>query len=108
MIFGQATRTLTRLAANPAMNPVANLVVSNVPGPRKPLFCTGCQVQALFPVSAVGDSLGLNITFFSYLDQLNIGLLADSKLVPDLPALGQAVREELDLLVDACLPAEKE
>jgi diacylglycerol O-acyltransferase / wax synthase len=108
MLFGQATRTLARLAANPAMNPLANLVISNVPGPRKPLFCSGCQVQALFPVSTLGDSLGLNITIFSYLDQLNVGLLADPKLVPDLPALGQAIRDELDLLFQACLPAEKE
>ncbi len=99
MLFGRATRMITRLAADPAMNPVANLVISNVPGPRAPLYCAGSRVLALYPVSTIADSLGLNITIFSYLDQLNIGLLADPKLVPELAALGEAIRAELDELV---------
>lgn len=99
MLFGRATRMITRMAADPAMNPVANLVISNVPGPRAPMYCAGSRVLAIYPVSTLADSLGLNITIFSYLDQLNIGLLADPKLVPNLDALGEAIRAELDVLV---------
>ena len=105
-LLAQATRTLTRLAASPAMIPLANVVISNVPGPRKPLYCAGHQVRAIYPVSSVGDSLGLNITVFSYGDELNFGLLADATLVPDLPALGEALRAELDLLHTITRPKE--
>ena len=99
MLFGRATRSLVQLGSNPALHPLVNLVISNVPGPRVPLYCAGTQVREMYPVSTLGDSLGLNITIFSYLDQLNIGLLADARLVPDLPDLAQAIRDELDLLV---------
>jgi hypothetical protein len=46
----------------------------------------------------VSDSLGLNITVFNYLDQLNISLVADRVLVPDLDGLAACLRAELTYL----------
>ena len=46
----------------------ANLVISNVPGPREPLYCAGAQLEAIYPVSAILDGVGLNITVMSYRD----------------------------------------
>ena len=37
--FGPAIRMMTGIAASDALTPVANVVISNVPGPRIPLYC---------------------------------------------------------------------
>ncbi|WP_328302584.1 WS/DGAT/MGAT family O-acyltransferase [Actinomycetospora sp. NBC_00405] len=75
-----------------------NTVVSNVPGPREPLYLGGARMTHYIPVSAIADPVGLNITVQSYVDQLDIGLLACAELMPDLHALADAVVEEFEAL----------
>src|SRR5918999_3728936 len=57
--------------------PPLNLIISNVPGPREPLYCAGAQLQANYPVSAIVDGVGLNITVLSYRDHIDFGIVAD-------------------------------
>ena len=75
-----------------------NLFVSNIPGPSVPLYLAGHQVVASYPVSAVADGQGLNITVLSYLGGLHFGLTADRELVPDLDVLAGYLAEELEEL----------
>jgi WS/DGAT/MGAT family acyltransferase len=67
--------------------PPLNLVISNVPGPREPLYLAGAQMQANFPVSVIVDGVGLNITVLSYMDHLDFGIVADRQQVDDAWAL---------------------
>lgn len=67
--------------------PPLNLVISNVPGPRDPLYCAGAQLQANYPVSAILDGVGLNITVLSYRDHLDFGIVADREQVEDVWSL---------------------
>ena len=99
ILFGRAMRAITRVAASDAFDPATNLVISNVPGSRSPLYCAGARVLAHYPVSVIADSLGVNITLFSYLDQLNVRLVADPELVPDVDGLAEAMTEELAVLL---------
>jgi hypothetical protein len=48
--------------------------------------------------------MALNITLFSYLDNLHVGLTADKDLVPDVELLAQALVNELDLQVSLLMP----
>lgn len=76
----------------------ANLVISNVPGPRVPLYLAGARMLSYEPVSIVTHGLGLNITAMSYLDTLHVGLVACPRAVPELPrlaALLEAAHREL-------------
>lgn len=79
--------------------PPVNLLISNVPGPRQPLYLAGAQLQASFPVSVVENGVGLNVTVMSYRDHLDFGIVADRDQVEDawamLDALGGAL-EQLD------------
>jgi hypothetical protein len=59
-------------------------VISNVPGPREPLYAAGARLLHYYPVSTIVDGQGLNVTVQSYLDTLDFGLVADRDLVPDL------------------------
>jgi diacylglycerol O-acyltransferase / wax synthase len=42
-----------------------NLLISNVPRSRQPLYFAGAQLCHTFPVSIVADGQGLNITVAS-------------------------------------------
>ena len=76
--------------------PPLNLVISNVPGPRDPLFCAGAQLEALYPVSAILDGVGLNMTVMSYRDHMDFGIIADRDQVDDTWGLLDRTREALD------------
>jgi diacylglycerol O-acyltransferase / wax synthase len=84
--------------------PPLNLVISNVPGPRLPLFIAGARLEAHYPVSAIVDGVGLNMTVMSYLDHVDFGIVADRDQLPDVWPLLDASRRELDLLAAALLP----
>ena len=81
---------------------VANIVISNVPGPPVPLYLAGAKMTANFPVSIVTHGLGLNVTIQSYNGSLDYGLIACKRTVPDLrkfaDAMQAAHQEFLDLM----------
>jgi hypothetical protein len=79
--------------------PPLNLVISNVPGPRDPLYLAGAELQANYPVSVVVDGVGLNITVMSYLDHLDFGIVADREQVDDVWSMLDGLRHALDELV---------
>ncbi len=99
VLFGPAMRTVLRLASSRRLNPAANVIISNVPGPRTPLYCAGARVLANYPVSTIVDGMALNITLFSYLDNLHVGLTVDSDLIPDVDLLARVLTNELDVQV---------
>ncbi|MDH5264051.1 MAG: wax ester/triacylglycerol synthase family O-acyltransferase [Betaproteobacteria bacterium] len=71
--------------------PLANLVVSNVPGPQAPLYLAGARMLTYWPASIVEHGLGLNITVQSYCGSLDFGLVAARKAVPDIRSLVRAL-----------------
>ena len=81
--------------------PPLNLVISNVPGPREPLYCAGAQLQANFPVSVVIDGVGLNMTVMSYRDHVDFGIITDRDQVDDAWALMDRTAAALDELETA-------
>ncbi len=88
--------------------PLANLAISNVPGPRQPLYLAGGQIRACWPLSIVEHGLGLNITVFSYCDSLDFGFTVARNAVPDVALLAQALTAayaELDELPVAAVDA---
>ncbi len=111
--LGEFTETLTPLVTSSAMRLVsrlkladrihlpANLTISNVPGPRSPLYFAGAQLQNYIPVSIVTDGMGLNITVHSYVDSLDIGIVAARELVPDVEHMADLHLAEIDALFDA-------
>lgn len=86
--------------------PISNLIISNVPGPPVPLFCAQARVRAMYPVSIPMHGLALNITVQSYLDQLDFGLTADRRAMPDVALLASHLPAAFAELAAAILPAE--
>ena len=96
-IHARASRVTLRLSARNAVSPIFNVVISNVPGSATPLYSAGARLLANYPVSAVTDGMGLNITVLSYEDRLDFAIVADREQVPDawplMDALGTALDE---------------
>jgi WS/DGAT/MGAT family acyltransferase len=87
------------------VRPPFNVMVSGVRGPDFPLFCAGSRVSALYPVGPIAEGVGLNVTIFSYLDQLHFGLLSCRKLLPELSDFAVSVDDALGELVGCALDA---
>ncbi|MEO6144878.1 MAG: wax ester/triacylglycerol synthase family O-acyltransferase [Dermatophilaceae bacterium] len=104
-LANQAWRLSARLRLMERVSPF-NLIVSNIPGPRVPLYLAGAEVLSYHPVSALVDGQGLNITVMSYRGNLYFGLIACRKLVPDLEVMAGYLREELDALTAAANSAD--
>ncbi len=92
----------TKLAS--AIPPIANLVISNVPGPPQMLYAAGLPMRAYFPLSIVEHGLGVNITVMSYAGSLDFGIVVARKAVPDPRKLAQALLEAHEELKKRTLP----
>ncbi len=99
-----ATR-LTRLISNfrlfDHVAPLFNLIVSNVPGPDFPLYLAGARMVAMYPVGPIIEGVGLNVTVFSYLDSLYVGVQGCRVLTPDVDTVARGMEESLAELVAA-------
>jgi diacylglycerol O-acyltransferase / wax synthase len=72
-------------------NKVLNLNISNVPGPRERGRVGGALVTEIYSVGPLTAGSGLNITVWSYVDQLNVSVLADGATVKDPHEVTEAV-----------------
>ena len=96
-VAARAAQVAARLRLVEQVRPF-NLIVSNVPGPNIPLYLAGAPLQAYYPVSAIADGQGLNITVLGYLGQLHFGVLACRELVPDVDRIAGYLADELAAL----------
>src|SRR5690606_28858173 len=79
--------------------PIHNLVISNVPGPRFPLFLEGARLEAIYPLGPVMEGAGLNLTLMSYLDAIDFSFLVDAELVPDVWEMAHMTTAALEELL---------
>lgn len=106
------------LASRDGQNKVLNLNISNVPGPRERGRVGGALVTEIYSVGPLTAGSGLNITVWSYVDQLNISVLSDGATVKDPHEVTEAmvadflqirraagISEDLTVVADAMAPA---
>lgn len=84
MLYGRA-RVAEKLPV------VANVVVSNVPGPAVPLYLAGARMLSNHPASIVVHGLALNVTVQTYDQSLDIGLMACARACPETGELAAHV-----------------
>ncbi|MEO7398308.1 MAG: wax ester/triacylglycerol synthase family O-acyltransferase [Ilumatobacteraceae bacterium] len=103
-VAARAMRMYSRLRIADRMNPPFNLIISNVPGPNYPLYSAGAELKHFYPVSALGDGQGLNMTVQSYNGNLDFGFIACRDLVPDLWTMIDYLHETMAELLSYCDP----
>lgn len=103
-IAGFAPPTLHALGARVASGlsrRVFNVVVTNVPGPQRPMFAAGARMLESYPVVPLAKGQALSIGVTSYDGQVFFGLYGDRAAMADLDVLAQTLRDALDELVAA-------
>ena len=93
-LFGQITEMLHLSNQLP---PLGNTLVSNVPGPKQYMYLKGAKMEEMHPISTLPPSNLLNITLFSYVNELTFGLIATDEL-PNLQRLAHFVEAAFDEL----------
>jgi diacylglycerol O-acyltransferase / wax synthase len=93
------TRAVTAGNVAEKIPAVANVVISNVPGPQVPLFMAGARMVTNFPASIVVHGVALNITVQTYDQSLDIGLIACARALPEVAELIDDLQAEVQELV---------
>ena len=100
-VAARAMRMYSRLRIADRMNPPFNLIISNVPGPSHPLYSAGAKLEHFYPVSALADGQGLNMTVQSYNGKLDFGFIACRDLVADVWVMTDLLQLSMQELLDA-------
>ncbi len=98
LALGTAAQLAELLNLSDVVPPLGNTLVSNVPGPRQPLYLKGAKLESMYPISALTPANHMNITLFSYDKHLHFGLVA-TRALPHLDKLS-------DYIVDAFVELE--
>jgi diacylglycerol O-acyltransferase / wax synthase len=92
-----AQHAISRRIASPR---TFNLTVSNIPGPRQPMYMCGCELEAAYPVVPIADRHAVSIGMTSVKDQACFGVYAASEPLPDSDRLAEAVESSVDELLE--------
>jgi WS/DGAT/MGAT family acyltransferase len=81
----------------------ASTVMTNVPGPKQPLYLAGSRLdQVMFWVPQSGD-IGIGVSILSYNDNVQFGLITDHNFVPDPENIAPLFAAEFEKMLTALL-----
>ena len=98
VLIGVGTRLAGRFARRVG---VINTVVTNVPGPREPLYFAGAELVRSFGGGPVVDGMGLINIVSSYVDQFMLMFTADREMMPDPSFYADCISESFEDLLAA-------
>ena len=99
--ISQAPLLLTSLTGLASRFPAFSTVISNVPGPREKRYWNGARLDGMYPVSIPMDGSAVNFTLVSNNENLDFGIVACRKSVPQVQRLIDYMEESLVELEDA-------
>jgi WS/DGAT/MGAT family acyltransferase len=79
------------LARRDTRNRLFNIPISNVMGPRERGRLAGAPISEIYSAGPLIAACGINITVWSYVDQLNISVIADDRTLGDTHELTDAM-----------------
>lgn len=97
-LINLAARMYTTAGLAARTPPAASLVISNVPGPPLQLYLAGAPLEALYPMGPLLMGMSLNMTAFSIMDNLDIGIMSCPDIVPEPNRIADAIPRALEEL----------
>ncbi|MEO8092636.1 MAG: wax ester/triacylglycerol synthase family O-acyltransferase [bacterium] len=73
-------------------------VMTNVPGPRSPVYLGGTQVGGVLVWAPCSGGVSMSVSIFSYAGEITVGLMVDAGLVPDPEAIVSEFEREVEAL----------
>ena len=80
--------------------PPYNTIISNVPGMSETMYWNGARLDGSYPVSIVIDGVAMNITLSTYKDNVDFGIVACRRSMPQ-------VQRIIDYMEDALVELEE-
>jgi WS/DGAT/MGAT family acyltransferase len=87
---------ISRLMASPQ---AFNLAVSNIPGPREPLWMRGCRLEEAYPVVPIPEQHALSVGVATVGEDACFGVYADRESLPDVEGLTASIDAAIDELL---------
>ncbi len=100
-VAAMASRLVARTSAASRFHPPFNVVVVSVPGSTSPLSILGANVDHRWALPSLVDGCGLAVCILSRDASVDVSVVADRDLVPDVNELSAAIERELQSLVEA-------
>jgi WS/DGAT/MGAT family acyltransferase len=97
-LIGSLASLYGRSNVSDVIPPLANVLISNVPGPSIPLYVGGLRMSGYWPLSIVEHGVGLNITLMSYAGKLCLGFTVARCAVPEVRQLADDFLEAYEEL----------
>jgi diacylglycerol O-acyltransferase / wax synthase len=105
-MMGLAPAAVERVAVD-VLATRGTLIVTNVPGPRHPVYLAGARMGGLMFWVPQAGKVGLGVSIFSYAGQVTVGVSVDAGLVPDPHRVVSAFEAEPEALRRAHPPSER-
>lgn len=86
-----AARVYSKYRLAELHRPMFNLMISNVPGPRVPIYFAGAELVASYPLGPIQEGAGLNITVMSYAGHVEFGFVTTPDLLDDVTELAALI-----------------
>jgi WS/DGAT/MGAT family acyltransferase len=99
-LFGQTPKPVEDVASD-LFGSKATLVLTNVRGPRRPLFLAGSRIERQLFFVPHPVSLGVGISVLSYNDEVVLGVIGDSEVLAEPTRLSDGFVSEVALLAEA-------
>lgn len=106
-LFAGWMRVYSRFRLADRHRPAINVIVSCVSGPRRPIVWPSGRLDAIFSVGPIVEGVALNVTAWSHVDHLHVGVLACPDRVPDVGRIAAALPRELALLGETAADVER-
>lgn len=92
-LAGLGARLYTQLGLANRMSQAFNCVVTNVPGPRVPIYMAGARMVVQYGTGPIFDGMGLIHPVYSYGDRIAVSFVADREVMPDPAFYAQCLAE---------------
>jgi WS/DGAT/MGAT family acyltransferase len=106
-LVGLGARTSARLSLANRMRPLFNSSVSNMPGPRHPLYFAGAQLLHMYIVGMIVDGMGLIHPVTSYCGEITISFTSCRDMLPDPAHYADCLQASFDDLAAATSKARR-
>jgi WS/DGAT/MGAT family acyltransferase len=99
--LGYAPHALQHAVTHAVASPRSfNLVVSNIPGPREPVYMLDCPLEEVYPIVPLADLHSVAIGFTTVADQAYFGVYVDRKSISDAHLLARDIDASIDELLE--------
>ena len=96
-----AARMYTEMGLSDYTTPMMNCVVTNVPGPQRPLFFAGAQAVKMVGLGPIQDGMALIHPVFSYCGEIAVSFTSCREVLPDPGFYSECIQASFEELREA-------